>query len=156
MIAAALLLLAGERVAVGVWDRWAAFSDTQPRRCFAVAQPVDATGRTDTRGAFASVATRVGAARADVVFFRLARARAPGAAVTLAIDERRFALTGDAASARAPDAATARAIVGAMRGGRSMSLTTVSRAGRPLADSYTLDGAATAIDAAGLACVERR
>ena len=72
--------------------------------------------------------------------------------LTLAVDDRRFALVGDAWTARAPDATTDRAIVAAMRGARGMTLSTLDRAGRPLADGYALAGAATAIDAAALAC----
>ena len=29
------------RDTIGVWNRWGAFSDPSPRRCFAIAQPVD-------------------------------------------------------------------------------------------------------------------
>ena len=154
-VALALLLLAGERTAVGVWDRWGAFRDAgPPLRCFAVAQPVDRRGGTITSGAFASVATRVGPGRRAAVWFRFAAPRSPRAPVTLAIDERRFALTGEPGGARAPDAATDRAIVNALRGGRSMSVTTLAASGAGIVDTYTLKGAATAIDAAARACVE--
>ena len=74
------------------------------------------------------------------------------ARITLAVGERRFALTGDVTGARAPDAATDRAIVAALRAGRLMTLSTADRAGRSIADSYTLAGAPTAIDAAQLGC----
>lgn len=152
MILLLALLLAGERTVLGVWDRWGAFRDEDPARCFAIAQPVDTAGRTDRSGAFASVATRVGPARRPAVFIRFAATRSERAPVTLAIGERRFALAGALRSARAPDAATDRAIVGAMRGGRSMSVTTLTASGAAIADTYTLNGAATAIDAAALAC----
>jgi hypothetical protein len=61
-------------------------------------------------------------------------------------------LTGNDRAVWSPDAATDRAIVAAMRGARSMSVSTLNRAGRPFADSYALGGAATAIDAATLGC----
>ena len=146
MIAALLLTLAGERTALGVWDRWGAMRDGDPRRCFAIAQPITAEGGTDRRGAFASVAAGAGGRR--TVYLRLSRPRGAGAPLTLAIDERRFALVGDAATARAPDAATDRAIVAAMRGARAMTVSTLDTRGRTLADRYALAGAATAIDAA--------
>lgn len=149
MILAAALLLAGERTALGVWQRWAALRDTAPTRCFAITQPVRGDGTPDRRGGFASVAPRA----AHVVYFRLSTPRRPRAAITLAVGERRFALTGDAQAARAPDAATDRAIVGALRGAGAMSLSYVAANGRPVAEAYVLDGAATAIDAAALGCV---
>lgn len=151
-LAAALLLLAGERTVLGVWERWGALRDGAPVRCFAMAQPVLPGGRTDARGAFASVLAQPGGTPRHSVFFRLSRRRAPAASITLTVGERRFTLVGDAATARAPDAATDRAIVGAMRGGRAMSLATSDAAGRAFTDTYPLAGAATAVDAAMLGC----
>ena len=72
--------------------------------------------------------------------------------MTLAIGERRFTLSANTDAAWAPDAATDRAIVAAMRGARSMSVAAVSARGRAFADTYALAGAATAIDAAALGC----
>jgi hypothetical protein len=146
-------LLAGEREAIGVWERWGAIRDAgPPRRCFALAQPATASGGTDRRGGFASVAARVDGTRRQAVFVRFSTARQPGTPITLVIGERRFGLRGDTRGARAPDAATDRAIVAAMRGGRSMSVSGIASGGRPFADTYALNGAATAIDAASLAC----
>ncbi len=155
MILLAALLLAGERVALGVWERWAAFRDGDPIRCFAIAQPVLADGTTDRRGAFASVAVRQADTGGPAIFVRLSQPRNAAAAITLAIGERRFALVGDRRTARPPDAASDRAIVGAMRGGRGMTIATIAVSGQPLADSYALTGAATAIDAAALGCAGR-
>lgn len=155
MIWALALALAGERVALGVWERWAAIRDAgngAGPRCFAIAQPVLAGGDSDRRGAFASVAARQGPARAPAVFYRLSRARGAGAAITLTVGERRFALVGDRTTARAPDAATDRAILNAMRSAHAMTLATLDADGRTIADSYPLAGAATAIDAAQLGC----
>ena len=151
----AALLLAGERVALGIWDRWAALRDSDPARCFAIAQPVRSDGTTDRRGAFASVAVRQAETGGPALFVRLSQPRNPSASITLAIGERRFALVGDRGTARAPDAATDRAIVGAMRGGRAMTIATTAATGQPVADSYALTGAATAIDAAALGCAGR-
>ena len=154
MILLALALLLGERDAIGVWQRWGAIRDTgPPRRCFALAQPITASGGTDTRGGFASVAARTDAARRPAVFVRFSVLRQPGTPITLTIGERRFGLRGDTRGARAPDAATGRAIVAAMRGGRSMSVESVGANGAAFVDVYALSGAATAIDAAALACL---
>jgi hypothetical protein len=150
MMVAALLLLAGERTALGVWQRWAALRDAAPTRCFAIAQPLRGDGTPDRRGGFASIAPR----EARAVFFRLSVPRGRGA-ITLAVGERRFALAGERQAARAPDAAADRAIVGALRGGGSMSLSYLAAGGRPVAEAYALDGAATAIDAAAIGCAGR-
>lgn len=139
------------REAVGTFGRWGAFSDTSPRRCFAIAEPVETVRGPVNRG-FASVATWPGARQRAQLHVRLSRPRDPRAAVTLSIGERRFALTAGAADAWAPDTRTDRAIVAAMRSGRSLSVESVAARGGPFADVYALGGAATAIDAAAVAC----
>jgi hypothetical protein len=151
VILALALLLAGERAAIGIYDAWGAFRDGAPVRCYAISAPVRG-GRRAERRPYASVAARFGRTRRAALFVRLSMTRDVSAPVTLAIGERRFTLSGDARAAWSPDAATDHAIVAAMRGGRSMSVSAVSARGRPFADSYALGGAATAIDAAALGC----
>ncbi|WP_394648299.1 hypothetical protein [uncultured Sphingomonas sp.] len=156
MIAFALLSAAAPvREPLGVWQRWVALRETPGPRCVAIAQPLRRDGSTDRRGGYALVAVRQGMARAPAIVFRLTRTRGSGAPVTLVIGERRFALTGDDRVARAGDAATDRAIVGAMRGAAAMTLTTLDARGRSIGDTYPLAGAATAIDAAQLGCAGR-
>jgi len=145
------VLLAGERASLGVFETWGAFRDGD--RCYAIAAPVRAGMRADWRP-FASVAARFGRQRRAALFVRLSAARGPGAPVTLGIGARRFTLSASDTAAWAPDAATDRAIVSAMRGARSMSVAAVTLRGRPFADVYALSGAATAIDAATLGCLE--
>ena len=158
---AALLLLAvaaapGGRETIGVWTSWGAFRDRAPPRCFAIARPVDAGGRS---GGFASIATWPGRGLHGSLHVRLSRARDRSAPVTLSIGglggERRFVLVANTGDAWAADAPSDRAIVAALRGGRSMSIEAVGDGGRPFADSYALAGAATAIDAAALGCAGR-
>lgn len=154
ILALALLLTnglsAGDTVALGVFGTWGAFRD--PGRCYAIAAPARAGAAARWRP-FASVAARFGRQRRAALFVRLSTTRSPAAPVTLGIGERRFTLSASDTAAWAPDAATDRAIVSAMRGGRSMSVSAVSVGGRPFADVYALPGAATAIDAAALGCV---
>ncbi|WP_298670509.1 hypothetical protein [uncultured Sphingomonas sp.] len=154
MIAAALLLLATAaegRATLGVWQSWGAFRDAAPARCFAIAAPIRAGAASRWRP-FASVISRFGRERRSAIFVRLSAAARIGAPVTLAIGDRRFTLSARESAAWSPDAATDRAIVAAMRGARSMSISAVAPTGRPFADSYALTGAATAIDAAALGC----
>ena len=157
MKAAALLALllaapAGARDSLGIYDNWGAFSDAAPRRCFAIAEPVQPKADTGRWRPFAANSTWPGQGERNQLHVRLSRERNPRAAVTLSIGERRFDLVAGNADAWAPDARTDAAIVAAMRSGRSMSVETLSKAGRPFADVYALRGAATAIDAATLGC----
>lgn len=153
---AGLLLVAAAplgREAIGVWKGWGAFRDRTPARCFAIARPV-ANGR--RRDGWASVATWPGRGLSGSLHVRLSRARDRSAAVTLSIagagGERRFTLAANTLDAWAVDLASDRAIVAALRGSRAMSVEAVGPGGRPFADTYALAGAATAIDAAMLAC----
>lgn len=145
---AAIAVPAAARDTIGVWGGWGAFSDPSPRRCFAIAQPVDR----DHRAGFASIADWPGQNIRGQLHVRLSRGRASNARVTLSIGERRFDLVAGDDDAWAPDARTDAAIVAAMRAGRSMSIEGLARDGSAFADVYALSGAATAIDAAALAC----
>lgn len=142
------------RDSLGVYDRWGAFREAAPLHCYALASPVSARGKDGWR-AFVSVNDWPRQGMHGQVHARLSRARDPRARVTLSIGERRFELVAGDADAWAPDARTDAAIVAAMRAGRSLSVETLARGGRPFADVYTLRGAASAIDSAALGCLPR-
>jgi len=155
MIRTALILLtlltpASGREAIGIYHSWGAFRESNPTRCFAIAEPVRHGG-----GAFASIATWPGHGIRSQVAIRLSHPERDGIAPTLSIDDRRFTLTARRQGAWAPDQRTDAAIVMAMRSARSMSVSGVSISGNPFADTYALPGAASAIDAAALACITR-
>jgi hypothetical protein len=152
-LAILLLLIAAPAAArdtIGVYRGWGAFRDARPERCYAIARPVVASGRPE---GFASIASWPARRLRASLHIHLSRPRASSAGVTLSIGERRFTLSADARDAFAPDTPTDRAIVTAMREGRSMSIEAIADTGRPFADVYTLAGAATAMDAATLACM---
>lgn len=154
-LAAALALVAAPVAAaetVGVYRAWAAFRD--PGRCYAIAAPVVAGGSSRWRP-FASVGTWPDRGLSSSFHARLSRERDRSAGVTLSVGERRFRLVASGVDAWAADAPSDRAIVAALRSGRSMSVEAVGVGGRPFADTYALAGAATAIDAALLACRRR-
>lgn len=136
------------RETIGIYKGWGAFRD--PDRCYAIARPVLANGRS---GGFASVGTWPARRLRESFHLHLSAPRDRAAPVTLAIGERRFPLVGTSQDVWAPDAATDHALVTAMRSGRSMSVSTVDPGHRPFADTYALAGAAAAIDAATLTCV---
>jgi hypothetical protein len=151
---AALLILAvavpaAGRDTIGIYKGWGAFRDTTPDRCYAIARPVMAGGRSS---GFASIATWPKRGLRASLHIRLSRERDRSAGVTLTVGERRFALVANGLDAWASDGPSDRAIVAALRSGRSMSVEAVGVGGRPFADVYALSGAATAIDAAVLAC----
>ncbi len=140
---------AATRDTIGIYKGWGTFRDTVPPRCYAIAKPVMAGGRT---GGFASVASWPRRGMRNSLHIRLSRERDRSAGVTLTVGERRFGLVANGLDAWASDAPSERAIVSALRSGRSMSIEAVGAGGRPFADTYALSGAATAIDAAVLAC----
>ncbi|MDF0487068.1 hypothetical protein PX554_02905 [Sphingomonas sp. H39-1-10] len=142
------------RETIGVFESWGAFTDLAPRHCYAIAQPVRSGGSARWRP-FASVADWPARGARNQLHLRLSRARDPRARVTLSVGERRFELVAADADAWAPDARADAAIVAAIRSGRSMSVETLAKSGGPFADVYALAGAATAIDAAAVACVSR-
>jgi hypothetical protein len=86
---------------------------------------------------------------------RLREAKRRGSAVILRIDGRSFHLISGGRDAWAPDRRADAAIVAAMRGGTEMSVETRSAAGARMHDRYLLRGAASAIDAAAIACSRR-
>lgn len=157
MIAAMLALVAfaapqsPARQTIGIHGEWGAFRDASPARCFAIARPV----RRGRRTGFASIAFWPSAGTSAQLHLRLSRPRTPRARVILAIGARRFELRAGTQDAWSPDPQADRAIVAAMRGARSMSVETIAANGAPFADTYALSGAATAIDAAGVACARR-
>ncbi|MCK8458150.1 MULTISPECIES: invasion associated locus B family protein [Sphingomonas] len=145
----AIAVPASARETIGIYKGWGAFRDAAPERCYAIARPVMAGGRSS---GFASIATWPKRGLRASLHIRLSRERDRSAGVTLTIGERRFALVANGLDAWASDAPSDRAIVAALRSGRSTSVEAVGVGGRPFADVYALSGAATAIDAAALAC----
>lgn len=133
---------------LGIFSLWGAFKDGS--RCWAVAEPEGAARRSGAR-AFASVAWSTRAERGQVSF-RLARAKRQGSAVLLRIDARLFQLIGGGDTAWAENAHADADIVAAMRTGVTMTIETRAENGASLRDTYPLRGAATAIDAAAIAC----
>lgn len=143
--------LSAARAPLGTFGRWGAFRDDGPTRCFAIAEPVQ-TVRGGTERAFVTVTRWPAANVRGELYVRLSRPKHPRAAVILSVGERRFRLTAGPSDAWAADPAADRAIVAAMRSGRSLSVESIAASGRPFVDAYALTGAATAIDTAALAC----
>lgn len=155
---AALLLLsalclpaaAHARDSLGVFGNWGAFRDPDTPRCYAIARP-DRQRRGEWEP-FASVGNWPTRERRGQVHFRLRRAMEDGGTPVLTIGSRRFELVGRGPDAWAANNRDDTAIVAAMRNGSSMRIEArIGRAGR-FVDTYTLRGAASAIDAAAIGC----
>jgi hypothetical protein len=156
-LAAALLLSsivtapALARESLGVFGQWGAFRDPQVPRCYAIASANAGAG---AQG-YASVSHWPARQVRGQVHFRMSRAITAGSRVTLLVGEERFVLTAAARNAWAQDGTVDAAIVAAMRAAATMQLRGEDRRGRAFTDSYRLEGAATAIDAADVACPRR-
>jgi hypothetical protein len=137
---------------LGIFGTWGAFR--QADRCYAIAEPYQTPRAGDGRG-FASVGYWPARPVGGQAFFRLSRAKREGSAVLLRIDDRTFQLRGGGADAWAADSAADAEIVSAMRTGIEMSVETRAAGGAVVRDSYRLRGAATAVDAAAIACARR-
>jgi hypothetical protein len=156
-LAALLLLVAAPAAAqqrtLGIFGLWGAFSG--PERCFAISEPRQPP-RAGAGRAFASAGWWPGRGIRGQVHFRLSEPKRQGSAILLRIDDRTFQLVGGGADAWAPDPRADADIAAAMRTGLDMILETRSERGSLIRDSYALRGAATALDAAAIACARRR
>lgn len=135
----------------GTYGQWGSFEKSAPRHCYAIAAPQHAP-RAQAWKPFASIGYWPARQLRGQVHFRLSREKRPGSAVLLRIDDRTFQLLAGKADAWAPNAAADREIVAAMRTGVEIRVETRAANGSGVADTYSLRGAATAIDAAAIAC----
>lgn len=147
---------AAARDSLGVFERWGAFRDTNPPRCYAIAQPVRPAARNAGWQPFASVAFWPALRQRNQLHVRLSQQRAVDARVVLSIGGRKFELLAGGADAWAPHPRVDAAIVALMRSAESMYVSSRSIGGRVFTDGYRLRGAATAIDAAALGCARVR
>lgn len=156
--ALALIVLAAPLAAkdsLGVFSDWGAFRDPSVPRCYAIAE-AELSTRSRDFSPFATVATWPRSKIRGQVHFRLSRTIAPKSALNLRIGQQSFRLAGGGSDAWALDQTTNAAIIAAMRSASSMSVRSTDIKGRRFTDSYSLAGAATAIDAATLACARIR
>jgi hypothetical protein len=137
---------------LGIFGSWGAFADRG--RCYAITEPAEAPVAAGWR-AFAAIG-HWPARHGGQLHVRLSREKRQGSAVLVRIDGRSFQLLGGGRNAWAPDARGDQEIQAAMRTGIDMVVETRSAQGLLVRDHYRLRGAATAMDAAAIACVRRR
>ena len=142
---------AAQTTATGIYGQWGSFERKAPRGCYAIAAP-HRVRRDRGWKPFAAVAYWPERRVRAQVHFRLSREKRPGSAVLLRIDDRTFQLIAGKVDAWAADAAADAEIVAAIRAGVEMRVETRTASGFLVRDSYSLRGAATAIDAAAITC----
>jgi hypothetical protein len=137
------------RDSLGVFETWGAFRDPGVPRCYAIARSERRGGPTG----FATVGIWPHAKVRGQIHFRLSRPVAAGARIDLRIAGQTVPLVGGGSDAWAPDPRGDAAVIAAIRASERMTLR-VHAPGRvgSFADSYTLAGAATAMDAALIGC----
>ena len=138
---------------LGVFATWGAFRDGA--RCYAITEPYEAPPAAAQRP-FASVGHWPARRGGGQLHIRLSRDKRPGSAVLIRIDGRSFQLAGGGRDAWAPDARADAEIQAAMRTGLELVVETRATDGRLVRELYRLRGAATAMDAAAIACARRR
>jgi hypothetical protein len=152
-----LALVAGPLAArdnLGVFGNWGAFRDPTVPRCYAIAMPRTTRAARDY-APFASIGTWPRRGVRGQLHFRLSRKLARQTPITLSVGGRQFSLAGGGGDAWAQDKAMDAAIVAGMRFATTMTVSARDARGRRFADSYALEGAATAMDAATVACTRR-
>lgn len=139
------------RDSLGVFGAWGAFRDPAVPRCYAIALAAPSILQRDYQP-YASVGTWPRQQLRGQVHFRLSRKLQPGAAIVLALAGTKFALTGGGGDAWAADRRMDAAIIAALRSASAMTVSAKGADGRGFSNTWQLDGAATAMDAATVAC----
>lgn len=138
---------------LGVYSGWAAFRDGKGPRCYAIAK-AEANQRSRDFAPYATISNWPAKQVRGQFHIRLSRKLATRPGINLRVGTRSFSLTGGGGDAWARDAAMDAAIIPAMRSANRMTVYASDARGRRFSDVYQLKGAATAIDAATLACAK--
>ena len=141
------------RDSLGIFSDWGAFRDPETPRCYAIAKAAPSSQQRDY-DPFASVGTWPARRIYNQLHLRLSRNIRSTTAITLTIGDRSFALTGTGGNAWAKDQRMDAAIVAAMRSARRMVVRATDQNGRRFSNTYDLNRAATAIDAATVGCAK--
>ena len=143
------------REAMGMFGAWGVFRDGETPRCYAIAMAQPSAKQRDFQP-YADVAWWPRAQIRGQLHFRLSRKLQQSAPITLSIGGQRIPLTGGSADAWAIDKRGDAAIMAAMRSAREMTISARGANGQRFSNTWTLDGAATAMDAAAVACARLR
>lgn len=138
---------------LGLFGQWGAFRDPQVPRCYAIARAEPASaGERRSHVPYASIGTWPRRQQRGQLHLRLSRDVVRTAPINLVVGNQRFVLTGGGADAWAQDRRMDAAVTAAIRSAATMSVSASGADGRRFTDRYSLEGAATAMDAATVAC----
>ena len=154
---AALLLAAplAAKDSLGMFGQWGAFRDPATPRCYAIAMAEESRASRDYQP-YASVGTWPRREIRGQFHLRLSRKLAANAPIRLTIGDRSFELTGGGGDAWAQDRRMDAAIQAAMRSAGTMQVRARDERGRNFTDRYSLEDAASALDAATVGCARLR
>ena len=142
------------RDSLGMFGTWGAFRDPAVPRCYAIAM-AGPSSRERTYQPYAAVGTWPTRGVRGQFHLRLSRAIATGSVAVLSLGGQRFTLSSGGGDAWAADKRMDAAVIAAMRSSLTMTVSARDGSGRRFANSYPLAGAATAMDAAAVACAPR-
>ncbi len=140
---------------LGMFASWAAFRDPGVPRCYAIAMAEPSTMQRDYQP-YADVAIWPKRGVRGQVHFRLSRRLASNARIVLTVGSQSMVLAGGGGDVWAADARMDAAIVAAMRSASEMVVSARDASGRGFSNTWQLQGAATAIDAAQIGCAGLR
>ena len=146
------------RDSLGLFGQWGAFSDAQAPggpRCYAIAMAAPSALKRDYQP-YAAIGTWPRQQIRGQVHFRVSRKLLPGGPITLFLGGQRYRLVGGGGDAWAADKRMDAAIVAAMRSAGEMIVNARAADGRGFSNTWSLDGAATAMDATAVGCARLR
>ncbi|HJS32015.1 MAG TPA: invasion associated locus B family protein [Alphaproteobacteria bacterium] len=148
-----------EPKALGTFGQWTAAELTQAggKICYMVSRPAKSEGKYSKRGDVLLVVTHRPASKSfDVVTFQAGYAFASGAKVPVNIDGKKFELLArpdfEKESAWAPDAKTDKALIAALRSGKTAIVQGTSARHTETSDTFGLIGFTRAYATIGQAC----
>jgi hypothetical protein len=143
------------RESLGLYGGWGAFRDPLIPRCYAIAMAEPSAMQRDYQP-YAAIGTWPKRGTRSQVHLRLSRRLALNAPVTLRVGSHRIVMTAGGGDAWPRSDIDNAAIVAAMRSAPSMTVNARDAKGRPFANTWTLPGAASAMDAALIGCARLR
>lgn len=158
-VTAVLTVLVGsvstEAEVIGVYRDWTAVTSVADKKktCMMWSQPKQSKGYSGKRGdAFAFVTHQPGEKRLNRVSFEAGYAMPGAPEVRVQIGDERFSLSAGGTGAWAKNSQDDKALIEAMRAGRTMTVESKAGDGKRVRDSYSLLGFTAAYKAIGAAC----
>jgi len=140
---------------LGMYGEWGTFRDRQTPRCYAIAMAEPSKLQRDYQP-YAAIGTWPKRGVRNQLHLRVSRKLAKGERIVLKVGDHRFTLTGGGGDAWAKDKKMNAAIIARMRSAESMTVYARGANGKRFSNTWQLDGAASAIDAASLGCAKLR